>query len=268
MMVTTLLRILRRTFPWLLAALVVTPAWPSDFLVHPVSAYSGSIDAILWVTIAISIVFFALVVGIMAFVFFRFRAKKAGEEGVRIHGNVPLEIVWTVVPAIILVALSIWAVDVFNVELNPPESTLIVKVTAYQFGFDFSYYESSPNFQGAQTVTVHNICGNPAAFVKIRSLGVKTHGHFEIPQGVPVRFLVTSKDVIHSFWVPAFMIKRDTVPGLSSDMWLTPTTVGTYPVKCAVLCGPGHDGMRATLKVVPKAEFSSWLAAHKTLASR
>lgn len=239
------------------------PLAASDYLAHPVSDYGENVTNLLFLLLTIAGAVFFLIVGIMAIILIRFRAKKPGEEGVRTHGHTVLEIVWTVVPFVIVFILAGMSVNLTLVQAKPPADALIVKVIGYQFGWDFEYYQTTSNTQGADVTTVKNICGNPAFMVTIKNLHVKTTTEFQIPQGVPVRFLVTSKDVVHSFWVPDFMIKKDTLPQYVADFWLTPRLVGEYPVVCAALCGSDHATMTGKVKIVPKNDFDTWLAAQQ-----
>jgi len=243
------------------------PIFADAFIADPASTYGKQIVDLSYVMMWLCIVFFALVVGVIAYSLWKFRAKGPGEEGVAIHGHTGLEIIWTVVPAIIMIALGVISTVLVIDQLNPPKKTLLVKVTGYQFGWDFEYYESDAGGTGADFETVGNICGNPAVMVKIKSLHVKTVDQFTIPKDTDIRFLTAAKDVIHSFWIPEFLIKRDMVPGLVADFWVHPTKTGEFLAKCAALCGASHAVMVAKVNVVEPAEFQTWLAAQATLAS-
>lgn len=237
------------------------PAYADAFIADAASGYGKQIADLSYIMMALCIIFFVLVVGVIAYSLWKFRAKGPNEEGVAIHGHTGLEIVWTVVPAIIMIALGVISTVLVIDQLNPPKKTLLVKVTGYQFGWDFEYYEADAGGTGADYETVNNICGNPAVMVKIKSLHVKTVDQFVIPKDTDIRFLTTATDVIHSFWVPEFLIKRDMVPGLVADFWVHPTRTGDFTAKCAALCGASHGIMTAKVKVVEPSEFKAWLAA-------
>lgn len=224
------------------------------------SGYSRDVGNLFYVVLGIAGFFFVLVIGLLTVFIVRYRATKTRTEGEAIHGNTPLEIVWTVIPFIVMIVLAVISTELVTRQWHAPADTLIVKVTAFQYGWKFEYFRSSPNGNADETTLVGNICGDPAAFVKIRRLGVKTSTILYLPGGENVRFLVTSTDVIHSFWLPDFLIKRDTVPGLMVDMWFKPDRVGNFPLRCAELCGPEHSLMTGEVRVIPQAEFDTWLA--------
>jgi cytochrome c oxidase subunit II len=237
------------------------PAFADAFISDPASDYGMQIAGLSYIMMALCIIFFLLVVGVIAYCLWKFRAKGPNEEGLAIHGHTGLEIVWTVVPALIMIALGVVSTVLVIDQLNPPKKTLVVKVTGYQFGWDFEYYESDAAAESTDYETVRNICGNPAVMVKIKSLHVKSVDKFTIPTGTDIRFLTAAKDVIHSFWIPEFLIKRDMVPGLIADFWVRPTRAGEFTAKCAALCGASHGIMTAQVNVVSPDEFKAWLAA-------
>jgi cytochrome c oxidase subunit 2 len=252
------------TLKWglpILFAFGALPAFADAFIANPASDYGMKIADLSYVMMALCIIFFLLVVGVIAYSLWKFRATGPNQEGVAIHGHTGLEIIWTVIPAVIMIVLGVVSTVLVIDQLNPPKQTLLVKVTGYQFGWDFEYYQSDAAATGADYETVRNICGNPAVMVKIKSLHVKTVDQFVIPKDTDIRFLTTAKDVIHSFWIPEFLIKRDMVPGLVADFWVHPTRAGDYLAKCAALCGANHGLMTAKVKVVEPSEFKTWLAA-------
>ena len=251
---------------WALPILFVLAAFPvfsDSFIAQPITEYGVKIVGLSYIMMALCILFFLLVVGVIGYSLWKFRAKGPNEEGVAIHGHTGLEIVWTVIPALIMLALGLASTVLVFDQLNPPKKTLIVKVTGYQFGWDFEYYQADASLSsGASDVqTVRNICGNPAVMVKIKSLHVKSIDELTIPKDTDIRFLTSSKDVVHSFWVPEFLIKRDMVPGLVADFWVHPNQTGDFVAKCAALCGASHGLMVAKVHVVDRQQFQTWLAA-------
>ena len=244
-------------------ALAALPVFSDSFIAKPASDYAMKIAGLSYVMMTLCILFFFLVVGIIGYCLWKFKATGPNQEGEAIHGHTGLEIVWTVVPAGIMLALGLISTVLVIEQLNPPKKTLIIKVTGYQFGWDFEYYQADASLDSssAEVQTVRNICGNPAVMVKIKSLNVKTVDQFTIPKDTDIRFLTTSKDVIHSFWIPEFLIKRDVVPGLVADFWVHPNQTGEFTAKCAALCGVSHALMTAKVSVVPPEQFKIWLAA-------
>jgi cytochrome c oxidase subunit 2 len=169
---------------------------------------------------------------------------KPGEElkdGPPIHGNTRLEIIWTAIPAIVLVALCSYAyVSLTQIE-DAKADSLNVRVVGQQFSWTFYYKDAS----GKEIAS-------PQLYV---------------PRGRPVHFTIQSLDVIHDFWVPAFRMKIDAVPGIDTELRVTPKTNGEYPVVCAELCGLGHSVMRQSAHVVEQAEFDKWLRDRASAAA-
>jgi cytochrome c oxidase subunit 2 len=154
-------------------------------------------------------------------------------DGPPIHGNTRLEVVWTAVPAILIIGLCTYAYSVLRSNEDSKKGEMTVNVTTRQFAFEFSY----PVSPGKQVVS-------PVLY---------------LPNNRPVVFKLRSLDVIHSFFVPNFSEKLDAVPGIVTTLRVTPTTLGTYPVECTELCGAGHSLMRTSAHVVTPAVFASWL---------
>jgi cytochrome c oxidase subunit 2 len=179
---------------------------------------------------------FVLVVVVVLFSVWKFRMRPGEEQldGPPIHGNTRLEVIWTAIPAIVLVALCSYAwVELNNIEAAQPNE-MRINVTGQQFAWTFEYPQAG---------------GKP----------VKSNQLY-LAKDQPVRFFVKALDVIHDFWVPAFRVKIDAVPGLETKYRVTPDRLGTYPVVCAELCGLGHSVMRSSAHVVTPADFKAWLA--------
>jgi cytochrome c oxidase subunit 2 len=193
------------------------------------------IDTLYDVLMIASVPVFVLVTTVILYSVWRFRMRpgQENEDGPPIHGNTRLEVIWTAVPAIMLVSLCSYAYAVLHDVEKAHKNELVVNVKAVQFAWSFSYAQPG---------------GKPV-----------TSTELYLPKDRPVRFDVRTEDVIHSFWVPAFRLKTDTVPGITTRIRVTPTKLGTYPVVCAELCGLGHATMRATAHVVSPEAFSGWL---------
>jgi cytochrome c oxidase subunit 2 len=194
------------------------------------------VDTLWDILIIASVPIFVLVIVVVLYCVWRYRMKPGDElrDGPPIHGNTKLEIIWTAIPAIILVALCSYAYVVLRDIEEAKADALNVEVVGQQFTWTFYYRDDS----GKRIAS-------PQLYV---------------PVGRQVNFTVRSDDVIHDFWVPAFRLKIDAVPGISTHLRATPKTVGEYPVVCAELCGIGHSAMRQTAHVVERAEFDAWLA--------
>ena len=206
------------------------------------STQAGPVDHLYDVLIWTSVPIFVLVTTIVLFSVVKFRMRPGEEEldGPPIHGNTKLEVIWTAIPAIILVVLCAYAwivlVDIEEAQANE----MRVNVTGQQFAWTYEYPQAN---------------GKP----------IKSNVLY-LPNDRPVRFFVKALDVIHDFWVPAFRMKVDAVPGIETKYRITPNRLGTYPVVCAELCGLGHSVMRSTARVVTPAAFDKWMAEQKAPA--
>jgi cytochrome c oxidase subunit 2 len=201
------------------------------------SKQAGKIDTLWNVLIICSVPVFVLVATVVLFAARKFRMRPGEEhlDGPPIHGNTKLEVVWTAIPAIMLVALCSYAyVVLHDIEAAPAAAAQerVVTVQGQQFTWTFDYVEGGKKFSSAQLY---------------------------VPNGESVRFNVKTKDVLHDFWVPAWRMKIDAVPGITTHYRVTPTLDGTFPVVCAELCGLGHAFMRQTAHVLPKAQFDAWV---------
>jgi cytochrome c oxidase subunit II len=206
-----------------------------DWFPTQASEQAETVDTVWDVLIIASVPVFVLVMTVVLYCVWRYRMKPGEElkDGPPIHGNTRLEIVWTAIPAILLVGLCSYSyVALTDIEEAKADS-LEVRVVGEQFTWTFHY--KGP---GGKDVA------SPQLYV---------------PRGRPVKFTVQSRDVIHDFWVPAFRMKIDAVPGIDTHLRITPKTNGEYPVVCAELCGLGHAVMRQTAHVVDRAEFDRWL---------
>jgi cytochrome c oxidase subunit 2 len=212
------------------AAITTAVAVLIPWLPESASKESTRIHFVYWFTTVIAIVVFAAVVAVMAYSVIHFRARPDDDsDGPPTHGHTMLEIVWTAIPAVLVTAISIVSAIVLAQNGRAGSNPLIVKVTAQQFAWDFTY----PNG--------------------------KTYGYLTIPKGRHVKLDITAKDVIHSFWVPEFSQKQDAVPGQHNSLVITPTHLGTFPVICTELCGLGHALMRSHADVVTPAKFADFM---------
>jgi cytochrome c oxidase subunit II len=201
------------------------------------SIQSGHVKTLYDVLLIASVPIFVLVETVVLFSVWKFRMRPGEEEkdGPPIHGNTRLEVVWTAVPAVLIVSLCTYAYTVLRSDEANKKGAITVNVTTRQFAFEFSYPEA-----GGKTVVSSQLY---------------------VPKGKPVVFKIRSLDVVHSFFVPNFSEKIDSVPGITTTLRVTPSVLGTYPVECTELCGPGHSLMRATARVVTPSAFQAWLGS-------
>ncbi len=214
-----------------------------DWFPEEGSTQAGPIDHLYDVLIWVSVPVFVTVMIIVLFSVVNFRMRPGEEEldGPPIHGNTRLEVIWTAIPAIMLVALCTYSYIVLLDIEEAQANEMVVTVTGQQFAWSYEY----PQAKGEKPVKSTTLY---------------------LPKDRPVRFSVKARDVLHDFWVPAFRMKIDAVPGLTTHYRITPSRLGTYPVVCAELCGLGHSVMRSTTKVVTPAAFDAWLTKQKAPA--
>ena len=206
-----------------------------DWFPADAAEQAAPIDTLYDVLMIVSVPIFVLVTTVVLYCVwaFRMRPGQEDEDGPPIHGNTRLEVIWTAVPAILLVSLCSYAYAVLTDIETKHDDALVVDVRAVQFAWTFSY----PQVDGRPTSTT-----------------------LMLPKDRPVLFKIRTEDVIHDFWVPAFRVKIDAVPGITTEVRATPTRLGSFPVVCAELCGLGHATMRATARVVTPAAFDRWVA--------
>jgi cytochrome c oxidase subunit 2 len=198
------------------------------------STAAPKIDDLLDAMIVISSVVFALVVVMLFYALWKFKAKPGDEsDGEPIHGNTRLEIAWTLIPTIIVLFGAGYSWAVLDEIEEPAKNPMTVDVFAQQFAWSFGYPGKGD---------------------------VWSQGEVHVPLGRQVNFKLHSQDVIHSFWVPEWRIKKDAVPGITTTAIVTPDRLGTYQLICAELCGFGHATMRAKVVVERPAEFREWVA--------
>jgi cytochrome c oxidase subunit 2 len=188
------------------------------------------IQDIYWFATVMSIVIFALVTAVVLYAVWKWRvAADDDADGPPIHGNTKLEVVWTAIPAALVIILGILSAVVLSENGQAGDRPLQVKAIAQQFAWKFEYAD-----------------------------GDFTSGELVLPLGQEAEFTMEALDVIHSFWVPEFGQKMDAVPGIETSILVTPTRTGEFTVVCTELCGLGHATMRAKARVVTREEFDAW----------
>jgi cytochrome c oxidase subunit 2 len=204
-----------------------------------VSTYSASVDHLFYTILVVTGIAFVLTQALLFWFAFHYR-RRAGVRATYSHGNNLLEVIWTVVPAAMLVFLAFTSRAVWTqIKGAAPATQETVVITASQFNWEFRYEGADGVFDTPDDVITSN--------------------DMKLPVGVPVRLRLRSLDVIHSFFLPQFRLKQDAVPGLTIDVWLEATQTGTYEIACAELCGFGHYSMRALLTVMEPSEYGDWL---------
>jgi cytochrome c oxidase subunit II len=218
--------------------------------------------------IIMGIVFVAAQLSLGALVWM-YRDRKDASKAAYSHGNMKLEIIWTVLTAVLFVGLnlmssSIWASERFR----PAEATAVrVEVTAMQFAWYFRYPGPDGKFGATKPEIEDASAGGEGALgldpSDPASKDDVVSGTMVAPVNREVEVILRAHDVIHSLFIPAMRFKQDAVPGLAIHMHFTPTQTGDYEIACAELCGLGHYKMHGILKVVSQGEFDKWLAARE-----
>jgi cytochrome c oxidase subunit II len=205
------------------------------------STQADKIDTLWDVLIIASVPFFVLVVTVIGFSVLNFRMRPGEEDldGPPIHGSTRLEVIWTAIPATIIVGLVVYAYVVLrDIEKAPAlaagQKERVVRVFGEQFAWTYEYNENGKKFRTTE---------------------------LDLPAGQSVKFQIQSKDVIHDFWVPDFRMKIDAVPGITTSYRVTPKkdAIGVHQVVCAELCGLGHAFMRSTVRVRTPEGFAAWV---------
>jgi cytochrome c oxidase subunit 2 len=220
------------------AAALVVFSFVYDWFGPLIASEDGQVDSVYRWLLAASIPFFVIIVAIILYCVVEFRADPNDpddKDGLPMHGSTRIEIVWTLIPTVIVIGLGIYAWMVLsNVEAKKPNE-LRVNVVGQQFVWNFEY----PTY------------------------GIKTQKELVVPNNRPLHFRMTSADVIHSFYVPGARMKRDIADGFTTNLRFTPTKLGTYPIVCTELCGIGHSTMRSSIRIVSPAQFTAWAATQK-----
>ena len=230
------------------------------------NAYSAHMLA-LWICVAIGI----LVFGAMAVAMFKFRHSKGAVPDKDFTHSTKLEIIWTVVPIVLLVLMAFPATSKLIKMYDTRESQMTVKVTGYQWMWKYECLGEGVSFTSRldrksdeirQSHVDARTANHPNYLLDVDNALV-------LPADTKVRFVITADDVIHAWWVPALGWKQDAIPGVINEAWtLVPgNKVGTYRGVCAELCGKDHGFMPIVVKVLPKAEYQSWLAQQKASAA-
>ena len=255
------------------------------------SEEATQVDALFNMMMTIATGLFLLVEGAIVIAAFRFRrAKDDQTDGPPIHGNIPLEIVWTAIPAVTVLIISIYSFEIYNAEggLDPmashdhspakvahthemspaqanPDTSLIALDTSK--GTLALGLGASPENQGKPVPLTVNVMGLQYAWIFTYPEAGITSGELHIPVGQEVQLNITAQDVLHAFWLPEFRLKQDAIPGRASELRFTPSKVGQYPIVCAELCGAYHGAMGAQLYVQTPEEYQAWLKEQQALAS-
>ena len=192
---------------------------------------AGRVDALYFFLIAISIFFSTLIGGLIVYYAVKYRRRSPESVGGGLHGSIVLEIAWTVIPLLISLFIFVWGASVFFAMVHPPDDTLNIYVVGKQWMWKFQHLD-----------------------------GQREIDEVHVPVGRAVKLIMTSEDVIHDVFVPAFRIKADVLPGRYTNIWFQATKPGRYHLFCAEYCGTRHSGMTGEVVVMEPAGYQAWLS--------
>ena len=207
-----------------------TPLFPQQ-----ASTMAARVDALYFFLIAVSTFFSALIAGLIVYYAVKYRRRSPDAIGVSIHGGLALELTWTIVPFMITMVIFVWGASVFFAMSRPPDETLNIYVVGKQWMWKFQHLD-----------------------------GQREINELHVPVGRPVKLIMTSEDVIHDLFVPAFRVKADVLPGRYTHLWFQATKAGRYHLFCAEYCGTKHSGMIGWVDVMEPAAFQAWLTGGGT----
>jgi cytochrome c oxidase subunit 2 len=204
----------------------------SGFSLFPeqASTMAPRVDNLYFFIVAVT-AFFALLVSVLVIYFAaKYHTKDPLAVGQRIHGSIPLELAWSIVPFLISIVIFAWAADVFFDLQRPPDQTIEIYSTAKQWMWKFQHVD-----------------------------GQSEINELHVPVGRAVKVTFTSEDVLHSLFFPSFRVKADAIPGRYSTVWFTATKIGEYHLFCAEYCGTRHSGMIGKVVVMEPSAYQAWL---------
>ena len=223
----------------IVGAITVAQALLIEWLPPAYSPQADRVDTMMWVLFWASAVIFVGVTVALLYSVWAFRAEPGDEsDGDHIHGNTRLEIIWTIIPAVLLAVVAVYAIIVMDRNEELADDRVTIEVVAEQFAWNFIYPE----------------------------LGVET-GDLRMPVDRQVELKMRASDVIHSFWINETRVKQDLVPGITTDLVFTIDEPGTYPIICTELCGAGHGVMRSRAVVMDQEAYDAWSASAKSKAA-
>jgi cytochrome c oxidase subunit 2 len=203
------------------------------------STFSEGTDLLYLFIVALSVFFFVLIMGVQGYFMWKYRRRSEDQKTSPIAHNGKVEFLWSAIPAVLLVVIFIWGEVDFLKQTVPPADAVQVRVTGRQWFWTVEY----PDYPGVQLTS--SVDDNVVTLV--------------IPKGKPVQLTMTSEDVIHDFYIPAFRVKRDVVPGRYTNLWFEATQVGEFNLYCAEYCGDQHSAMIGKVKVLEPELYAAYL---------
>lgn len=209
----------------------------------------------------ICVVIAVIVFGVMLYSIVYHR-KSRGAKAANFHESTTVEIIWTLIPLLILVGMAVPATSTLIDMYDHSDAELDVQITGYQWKWRYTYVNEQVDFFSNLSTTQEQIENQQE---KGENYLLEVDNPLVLPVGTKVRFLLTAEDVIHSWWVPDLAVKKDTIPGFINEAWTKIEEPGIYRGQCTELCGAGHGYMPVVVKAVPKEEFDSWITEQSKL---
>ena len=235
------------------------------------------VDGLFNTMMTVSTGIFLIVEGVLIYAVIRYR-RRAGdnEDGPAIEGNVPLEILWTAIPAIIVIGISLYSFDVYNNmggfdphsahaapmmenAMNMPGTAMAATLISTEASGQVSQLDTDSDAVKKPAELTINVSGMQYAWLFTYPDTDVTTGELHLPIGKTVEINMTASDVIHAFWIPEFRVKQDAIPGRQTNLRFTPRKAGDYDLICAELCGPYHGVMKSQVVVESQEAFDSWM---------
>jgi cytochrome c oxidase subunit 2 len=210
---------------------------------------------IFWICVAIG----AIVYSIMLYSIIRHR-KSRGYHAASFHESTTVEIIWTIIPFIILIAMAVPATYTLNFMENVDEADLSIKITGYRWHWQYDYIDQDIGFMSYLSTPEDQFLNKAP---KQQNYLLEVDRPLVVPIGKKIRFLVTASDVIHSWWVPQLGVKKDAIPGFINETWTKIDKPGTYRGQCAELCGARHGYMPIVVEAKSEADYLVWLNEQK-----
>ncbi len=241
------------------------PGGPARFQLNlqtPATKVAEEVAVLHWMMLAICLVIFVAVFGVMFYSIYKHR-KSLGHQSASFHESTTVEIIWTVVPLLIVIGMALPATKTVVAMKDTTNADVTIKVTGYQWKWGYDYIKGEgEGISFLQTLTTPREQINNQA-EKSDTYLMEVDNEMVVPVGKKIRMVTTANDVIHSWTIPAFGVKQDAIPGFVRDTWFRAEKVGTYRGQCSELCGKEHAFMPIVVKVVTDAEFTAWAAEKK-----
>jgi cytochrome c oxidase subunit 2 len=212
-----------------------------------------------WCAVIALAVYFAMIYAIVKF------RKSGGAQPAKFTHNATVEVIWTVIPAIILIGMAVPAAETLVRLEDTRNSGLTIKITGYQWQWHYEYIDHDVEFFSllARDSNAARWKGSGVDPFSVENYLLEVDNRLVVPVDTKVRLLVTSADVLHSWWVPEFGVKKDAIPGFINETWFEATQTGTFRGQCAELCGMDHGFMPIVVDVVAADEFEVWLEENR-----